>query len=96
MPKLPLSVRNFLRRRKPPQVLWRALGFGLIKSMNALMATLNYRVYRYDRTADPADPSFYGPAIYVFWHEYIPCPVYLRPHCDLAMLLSQHQDADIM
>ncbi len=37
---------------------------------------------------------FEGPAIFLFWHEYIPFLFYLRGHCHIAMLLSQHQDAE--
>ena len=37
-----------------------------------------------------------GEKIYVFWHENILFPIYLRGHCNLAMLLSQHRDADIL
>ncbi|MEZ6074563.1 MAG: DUF374 domain-containing protein [Pirellulaceae bacterium] len=39
---------------------------------------------------------FDGPAIYVFWHETIPLPIYMRPNCRLSMLLSQHQDAEVL
>lgn len=60
------------------------------------MSTLNFRVFKHDPTADPADANFQGPAIFVFWHEYIPFPIHTRPHCRLAMLLSQHQDAEIL
>ena len=68
----------------------------MIKSLNAWMATLNYRTIRYERQADPADEFFEGPVIFVFWHEYIPFPIYTRPHCRLSMLLSQHQDAEVL
>lgn len=64
--------------------------------LRAWWSTLHYRIVRYDPTADPADPGFVGPNIYIFWHEYIPMPVYVRPNCRLSMLLSQHQDAEIM
>lgn len=60
------------------------------------MSTLNYRVYKQDPSADPADDAFFGPAIFVFWHEYIPFPIYTRPNSRMAMLLSQHQDAEIL
>lgn len=76
--------------------MWRTAGFALVKSLNAWMSTLSYRMMRYEREADPADEMFRGPVIFVFWHEYIPFPIYLRPHCRLAMLLSQHQDAEIL
>jgi len=96
MPNIPLTLRKFFRRRTIPPVLWRVCGFVLIKSLNAWMSTLSYRAVRYDASADPADESFRGPVIYVFWHEVIPLPVYLRPYCRLSMLVSQHQDAEIL
>jgi len=65
------------------------------QGIRAWMSTLEYRALFYDRLVDPK----YGsdqPRIYVFWHEYILIPLYLRGHCDLAMLLSRHRDADIL
>lgn len=76
--------------------MWRAAGFCAIKLLNAWMSTLNYRVFRQDPSADPGDETFSGPAIFIFWHEYIPMPIYLRPNCRLSMLLSQHQDAEVL
>lgn len=76
--------------------MWRTAGFVAIKLLNTWMGTLNYRVWRHDPAADPGDMAFAGPAIFVFWHEYIPLPIYLRPNCRLAMLLSQHQDAEVL
>ncbi|QDV26992.1 lysophospholipid acyltransferase family protein [Aureliella helgolandensis] len=96
MAKLSLRTRQFLRRQKPPAVFWRLSGFLMIKFLNTWMSTLSYRMVRYEREADPADELFTGPVIFVFWHEYIPFPIYTRPHCRLAMLLSQHQDAEIL
>ncbi len=96
MPKLSINARHFFRRQKPPQFLWRLCGFLVIKVLNAWMSTLSYRGARYDPVADPADENFCGPAIYVFWHEYIPMPIYARPNCRLSMLLSQHQDAEVL
>jgi lysophospholipid acyltransferase (LPLAT)-like uncharacterized protein len=60
------------------------------------MGTLDYRVAYYDPSIDPARRDCHGQKIYVFWHEYILFPLYLRGHCNLAMLLSQHRDADIL
>lgn len=94
--KLPLKTRQYLRRLQPPKMLWRAAGCGLVQFLNAWMSTLNYRTVRYEREADPADELFAGPVIFVFWHEYIPFPVYTRPHCRLSMLVSQHQDAEAL
>jgi lysophospholipid acyltransferase (LPLAT)-like uncharacterized protein len=63
--------------------------------MKALMRTLDYRVVYYDRSIDPAFGQC-SPGIYVFWHENILIPLYLRGHCHLAMLLSQHEDAAVL
>ncbi len=60
------------------------------------MSTLHYRTARFEREADPADELFSGPAVFVFWHEYIPFPFYTRPNCRLAILASQHQDAEVL
>ena len=70
---------------------------GLIaaKGIRAWMRTMEYRGMYYDQNLDP----MYGcesPRIYVFWHEYIFVPLYLRGHCDLAMLLSKHRDAEVL
>ena len=59
------------------------------------MSTLDYRVVYYDRSVDPV-LGVDAPRIYVFWHENILIPLYVRGHCHLAMLLSQHRDADIL
>jgi lysophospholipid acyltransferase (LPLAT)-like uncharacterized protein len=60
------------------------------------MGTLDYKVAYYDPTIDPIFSECQGQKIYVFWHEYILFPLYLRGHCNLAMLLSRHRDAEIL
>ena len=60
------------------------------------MSTLDYKVAFYDRTLDPAFSGCRGQNIYIFWHEYILLPIHLRGHCNLAMLLSRHRDAEIL
>lgn len=73
-----------------------AAGLLAATTIRQWMATLDYRVAYYDPSVDPPnDPG--GPQrIYVFWHEYILAPLYMRGHCNLAMLISQHGDADIL
>ncbi len=68
----------------------------LIRLVNAWMSSLNYRSASYTGGVDPAEEGFVGPAIFIFWHEYIPVPLYLRPNARLAVLLSQHQDAELL
>ena len=71
---------------------------GLLGSaaVRAWMGTLDYKVAYYDPAIDPVSPECRGQKIYIFWHEYILFPLYLRGHCNLAMLLSRHRDAEIL
>lgn len=57
------------------------------------MSMLDYHAADYDLTTDPVLPQFEGPCLFVFWHEYIPFMFYLRGHCEVAFLVSQHRDA---
>jgi lysophospholipid acyltransferase (LPLAT)-like uncharacterized protein len=84
------------KRRLPGRKTLTKLG-GLLaaKGILAWMKTLDVRASFYDRTVDPI-VGIGGPRIYVFWHEYILLPLSLRGHCHLAMLLSQHPDADVL
>jgi len=66
------------------------------KAIGAWMRTLDYKVAYYDYTIDPVFPECRGQKIYIFWHEYILFPLYLRGHCNMAMLLSRHRDAEIL
>jgi hypothetical protein len=60
------------------------------------MGTLEYKVAYYDPAIDPGLPECQGQKIYLFWHEYILFPFFLRGHCNLAMLLSRHRDAEFL
>lgn len=60
------------------------------------MGTLDYRVEFADRTVDPVHPDYQGAKIYIFWHENILLPLYLRGHSNISMLLSRHGDADVL
>ena len=60
------------------------------------MSTLDYKVAYYDPSIDPVNPACEGQKMYIFWHEYLLCPLYLRGHCNLTMLLSMHRDADVL
>jgi lysophospholipid acyltransferase (LPLAT)-like uncharacterized protein len=71
--------------------------YGLLaaKFIHRWMSTLDYRAFYYEPGVDPVD-GVGGPRIYIFWHEQILFPLYLRQRCHLSMLLSQHRDADIL
>jgi lysophospholipid acyltransferase (LPLAT)-like uncharacterized protein len=71
---------------------------GLVATLatRAWMSGMDCKVAYYDRSSDPAFPECQGQKIYLFWHEYIMLPFYMRGHCNLAMLLSRHRDAEIL
>ncbi len=71
-------------------------GLALSLGIRSWMSTLRYSGAYFDPTLDPVHPAYSGPAIYLFWHEYISFLFYLRGHCDVAMLLSQHRDAEFL
>jgi len=60
------------------------------------MRTLDYKGAFYDQTVDPAYLGRRRQRIYIFWHEYILFPLYMRGHCNLSMLLSRHRDAEML
>ena len=82
-----------MKDRTPLWMRWCALGAA--GGLRAWMNTLDYQGLFYDPTADPLYAAT-KTRIYVFWHEYILVPLYMRGHCDLTMLLSRHRDADIL
>jgi lysophospholipid acyltransferase (LPLAT)-like uncharacterized protein len=71
---------------------------GLLGSaaIRAWLGTLDYKVAYYDRNVDPILPECRGQKIYIFWHEYMLFPLFIRGHCNLSMLLSRHRDAEIL
>ncbi|MDA1053719.1 MAG: lysophospholipid acyltransferase family protein [Planctomycetota bacterium] len=69
-------------------------GFLIASVVRGWMGTLDYQAALHDPSVDPVHPEFRGPAIFLFWHDYIPVMFYLRGYCNIAMLLSQHQDAE--
>lgn len=75
---------------------WLRKAGGLLVSslVESVMSTLDYRQASYDPAVDPAHEDFRGPAIFLFWHEYIPVPFYLRPFSRMALLVSRHADAE--
>jgi lysophospholipid acyltransferase (LPLAT)-like uncharacterized protein len=60
------------------------------------MGTLDYQVVFGDPEVDPVHPQYRGAKIYVFWHENILMPLFLRGHSNISMLLSRHADANIL
>jgi lysophospholipid acyltransferase (LPLAT)-like uncharacterized protein len=83
------------RKLKTPRSLMKLGGLVAAQTIRAWMSTLDYRTVYYDHTVDPVY-GVSGPRIFIFWHENILMPLYLRGRCHLTMLLSQHSDAEIL
>jgi lysophospholipid acyltransferase (LPLAT)-like uncharacterized protein len=83
------------KKKRMPGFMTKLGGLVVAKGIRAWMRTLDYRAVFYDRSIDPIRGEG-GQRIYVFWHENILLPLYLRGNCNLAMLLSQHPDAEIL
>ncbi len=77
------------------EFLMKSAGFAIANITRVLMSTLDFRGL-YDPTHDPVNKEFDGPAIFILWHEYIPCPFYLRGHCDVSLLMSKHADGELL
>lgn len=73
-----------------------AVSLAATASIRQWMGTLDYRAEFGDPSVDPVHPEYRGAKIYVFWHENILQPLFLRGHSNIAMLLSRHADANIL
>ncbi len=71
-------------------------GLVAASAVAAWMRTLEYKAAFYDPAVDPVHPSYRGQKIYIFWHEYILFPLYLRGRNRMTMLLSRHRDAEVL
>ncbi len=57
---------------------------------------LDYRIYHYDRSADPARPEYNEHGIFVFWHEFISSILPRWGHTPVTVLCSKHRDGEIV
>ena len=76
--------------------LFETLGLLSSSLIRAWMGTLDYKVAYHDPNVDPAYANDGKHRIYIFWHENILVPLYLRRNCNLTMLLSAHGDAEVL
>jgi lysophospholipid acyltransferase (LPLAT)-like uncharacterized protein len=72
------------------------LGLLATAAIRGWMGGIEHKWACYDPSIDPANPDCGGQKIYIFWHEYILCPLALRGNCDITMLLSRHRDAEYL
>jgi len=89
-----MRIKN-RHKLRVPDFLTKLGGLLMAETVRVWMSTLDFRAAFYDRTVDPV-LGIGGPRIYIFWHENILTPLHLRGRCHLTMLLSQHNDADVL
>ena len=94
--RLPKSLRKRFKNKPLPPAFWKGTAIGLHVVIQSLMRTLHCRMVRYEQSADLVDESFRGPVIYLVYHEYLFLPLFIRHRCNLAVLASQHQDAEVI
>ena len=85
-----------LRVRPQSSAVLGGVALAATASIRQWMHTLDYKVDYAEPEVDPVHPGYRGAKIYVFWHEHILLPLYLRGHSNISMLLSRHWDADIL
>ena len=74
--------------------LRRSFGFFGTTFFRMLLGTVDFKWAFYNPEIDP----YIGNRKYVlmFWHENILCPLFLRRHSPVTMLLSEHGDAELV
>ncbi|HKD37567.1 MAG TPA: lysophospholipid acyltransferase family protein, partial [Pirellulales bacterium] len=72
------------------------LGLVGTAAIRGWMSTVEHKLACYDPAVDPARAECRAQKIYIFWHEYILAPLFLRGRCNLTMLLSRHRDAELL
>ncbi len=77
-------------------LLFKIGGLLSVAAVRHWMGTLDYKIVHEDPSVDPGSRECTGQKIYVLWHEYLLIPFSLRAHCNIALLLSRHQDAEIL
>ncbi|MDR2441536.1 MAG: lysophospholipid acyltransferase family protein [Planctomycetaceae bacterium] len=77
-------------------IFWKTTGLLATTLIRGWMGLIDFKAAFYDPAVDPAFQSQKQRFILLFWHEYILCPLFIRRHSDVTMLLSRHNDAEIV
>ncbi|MDR2704563.1 MAG: lysophospholipid acyltransferase family protein [Planctomycetaceae bacterium] len=77
-------------------IFWKATGLLTTVLLRNWMGLIDFKAAFYDPEVDPAFQNQKQRYIILFWHEHILCPLFLRRHSDVTMILSQHGDAEIV
>lgn len=74
--------------------LWKAAGLLGTSLFRQWIGTIDFKWAFYDVEMDPWVTNRHF--IFAFWHEHILCPLFIRHHCAVTMMLSGHQDAEVV
>ena len=78
-------------------LIHRLAALGTSTLVRAWIGSLDAQVAYYDPVVDQARREHDGrQRIYVFWHEYMLFPLYMRGHCNISMLVSRHRDGEFI
>ncbi|MDR1962194.1 MAG: lysophospholipid acyltransferase family protein [Planctomycetaceae bacterium] len=77
-------------------IFWKTTGLLATMLIRNWMRLIDFKAAFYDPEVDPAFGDEKQRFILLFWHEHILCPLYLRRHNNVTMLLSRHGDAEIV
>lgn len=89
-------MQNLGKRLLDSKKVARLGGYLFCSIMSRWMMTLNYRVAYYDPACDVGRIEYCEPVIYLIWHEYLTLPFFVRRNTRLALLASQHRDAEVL
>ncbi|MDR2755740.1 MAG: lysophospholipid acyltransferase family protein [Planctomycetaceae bacterium] len=77
-------------------IFWKTTGLLATMLIRNWMGFIDFKAAFYDPEIDPAFQNKKLRFILLFWHEYILCPLSIRRHSDVTMMLSRHDDAEIV
>ncbi|MDR2116310.1 MAG: lysophospholipid acyltransferase family protein, partial [Planctomycetaceae bacterium] len=77
-------------------IFWKATGLLATMFIRNWMRLIDFKAAFYDPELDPAFQNKQQSFILLFWHEYILSPLFIRRHSNVTMMLSQHNDAEIV
>jgi lysophospholipid acyltransferase (LPLAT)-like uncharacterized protein len=83
-----------MKIRHPTIIKW--IGFLGAVIIRVWIGTLSYRFRHFHENLDPSRDSLQGRYIYTFWHENILVPCFQYRNRNIAVLISEHADGEMI
>ncbi|MGL4593240.1 MAG: lysophospholipid acyltransferase family protein [Thermoguttaceae bacterium] len=77
-------------------LLWKGIGLLGTSLFRNWIGSIDFKWALYEPKIDAAFWNEGRNYILLFWHEHILCPLFFRRHSGVTMLLSQHNDAELV